>query len=68
MNKTNSINGAATFADAVSEMDWIVGQILKTLESAGVADNTLVVFTSDNGPWVAEQSCAGLKGPFQGQW
>ena len=58
----------AVFADAVQEMDSIAGEILDSLDRNDVANNTLVIFTSDNGPWVAEQSCAGLKGPFQGQW
>ena len=58
----------ATFVDAVEEMDWIVGKILKTLDDTGVANNTFVLFTSDNGPWVAEQSCSGSKGPFEGRW
>lgn len=32
-----------------SELDWSVGEVFKTLESSGVADNTFVFFTSDNG-------------------
>lgn len=58
----------ATFTTAVREMDWIAGQILDALDTTGTVSNTLVVFTSDNGPWVAEQACAGSKGPFKGQW
>lgn len=58
----------ATFADAIGEMDNIVGSILESLRVSGVENNTIVVFTSDNGPWVAEQSCSGLKGPFQAEW
>jgi arylsulfatase A-like enzyme len=58
----------ATFSDAVQEMDWIAGQILHALDSTGTADNTFVLFTSDNGPWVAEQACSGSKGPFKGEW
>jgi arylsulfatase A len=58
----------ATFGDAVEEMDQLAGRILTALDEAGVTNNTLVLFTSDNGPWVAEQSCSGLKGPFKGQW
>lgn len=58
----------ATFTTAVQEMDWIAGQILHALDIHGVANNTLVLFTSDNGPWVAEQECAGSKGPFTGKW
>jgi arylsulfatase A len=59
---------ASSFHDAVQEMDWIVGEILATLERAGAVNDTLVLFTSDNGPWLAEQSCSGLRGPFLGQW
>jgi arylsulfatase A len=58
----------ATFSTAVQEMDWIAGQILDALDSTGATDNTVVLFTSDNGPWVAEQECAGSKGLFQGDW
>jgi arylsulfatase A-like enzyme len=36
--------------DAIVEFDWSVGEVLKTLDETGLADNTLVVFTSDNGP------------------
>ena len=38
--------------DVIAELDWSVGQILGTLRSEGLAQNTLVVFTSDNGPWL----------------
>jgi arylsulfatase A-like enzyme len=59
----------ATFATAVEEMDWIAGKVLDSLDAdEAVKNNTLVIFTSDNGPWVAEQACAGSKGPFQGEW
>lgn len=37
------------YGDFVHELDWIVGEVVKTLEEQGVADNTLVIFTSDNG-------------------
>jgi arylsulfatase A-like enzyme len=40
------------YGDVVEELDWSVGEIFKTLKEQGVADNTLVVFTSDNGPWL----------------
>ena len=58
----------STFNDAVQEMDWIAGRIMDALDENGTTNNTLVIFTSDNGPWVAEQACAGSKGPFTGQW
>ena len=38
--------------DFIYEMDWIVGQLMETLEKLGVADNTIVMFASDNGPEV----------------
>jgi arylsulfatase A len=41
---------AGPHGDFIFELDWVVGQLLQTLEELGVADNTLVIFTSDNGP------------------
>lgn len=52
------------FGDAVAEMDWMVGEILDALQSLGLAENTLVVFTSDNGPWLVQQLYAGSSGLF----
>jgi arylsulfatase A len=43
-------SGAGDYGDFVAQVDWTVGQVLNALQSAGVADNTLVIFTSDNGP------------------
>jgi arylsulfatase A len=43
---------AGVFGDAVQCMDWTVGEVMKTLDRLGLATNTLVVFTSDNGPLV----------------
>jgi arylsulfatase len=40
------------FGDAVEELDWSCGEIVKTLRELGLAESTLVLFTSDNGPWV----------------
>lgn len=47
--KTN----AGPHGDYIFEMDYVVGELLKTLDRLGVADNTLVMFSSDNGPEVA---------------
>jgi len=49
------------YGDAVSEFDWSVGEVMRALRETGVADNTLVIVTSDNGPWY-EGSTAGLRG------
>lgn len=45
-------SGAGPHGDFLHEMDWIVGQLMKTLEELEVADDTLVIFSSDNGPEV----------------
>lgn len=43
---------AGAHGDFIFEMDWMVGELMKTLDRTGLADNTLVLFTSDNGPEV----------------
>lgn len=43
-------SGMGPRGDVIVEMDWCVGELIKTLEEAGVLDNTLIIFTSDNGP------------------
>jgi len=49
------------YGDAVSEFDWSVGEIKAALQRLGLAENTLLLVTSDNGPWY-EGSSAGLRG------
>ncbi|MDA0689644.1 MAG: sulfatase [Proteobacteria bacterium] len=51
------------YGDVIEEIDWSVGEIRRALENLDVADNTLIVFTSDNGPWLTmyeEGGSAGL--------
>jgi len=43
-------SGAGPHGDFIHQLDWIVGELLSTIERLGLADNTLVIFTSDNGP------------------
>lgn len=57
-------SGAGLYGDVMLELDWSVGEITRALREAGVADNTLVVFTSDNGPWHVYGDHAG-KTPFR---
>lgn len=52
------------YGDAVEEIDWSVGRILKTLANVGLEKETLVVFTSDNGPWLSKKLAGGSAGPF----
>lgn len=58
-------SGAGLYGDVVMELDWSVGQILEALERGGVDENTLVVFTSDNGPWLSYGDHGGSAGPLR---
>jgi arylsulfatase A-like enzyme len=53
------------YGDVVEELDWSVGQVLDTLRKQGLADNTLVFFTSDNGPWLVKDLAGGSAGPLK---
>ena len=53
------------FGDVMMEIDWSVGRILNTLQDHGLAENTLVIFTSDNGPWLSYGDHAGSAGPLR---
>ncbi|MBD3175893.1 MAG: sulfatase-like hydrolase/transferase [Armatimonadia bacterium] len=54
------------YGDVVEELDWSVGVILDTLRRRGLAENTLVVFTSDNGPWLVMNERGGSAGLLRG--
>jgi arylsulfatase A-like enzyme len=53
------------FGDVIEEIDWSVGQILETLERLKLDDRTLVIFTSDNGPWLSYGNHAGSAAPLR---
>ena len=53
------------FGDVMMEVDWSVGQILETLRKHKLEKNTLVIFTSDNGPWLSYGDHAGSAGPLR---
>jgi len=55
-------SGAGLFGDVVMEVDWSVGQILQALKRNCLDENTLVIFTSDNGPWLSYGDHAGSAG------
>lgn len=50
------------YGDVIEEVDWSVGQILAELDSTGLADNTIVIYTTDNGPWLNYGNRAGSAG------
>ncbi len=64
-DKFRGKSGAGLFGDVVMEVDWSVGQILDALRRNGLDDNTLVVFTSDNGPWLSYGNHAGSARPLR---
>lgn len=58
-------SGHGTYGDVIQEIDWSVGEILKALEKHQLSENTLVIFTSDNGPWLSYGNHAGSAGPLR---
>ena len=64
-DKFQGKTGLGLYADVIAEIDWSVGQILDALKRKGVDENTLVVFTSDNGPWLSYGDHGGSAGPLR---
>jgi arylsulfatase A-like enzyme len=58
-------SGAGLFGDVMMEVDWSVGQIMKTLKKHKLEKNTLFIFTSDNGPWLNYGDHAGSAAPLR---
>lgn len=60
------------FGDALSEVDWIIGNLIKKVREAGIEENTLFLFTGDNGPWLMQGLSGGshglLSGRYSGYW
>lgn len=54
------------YGDTIEEIDWSVGQILETLKKQQLDENTLVLFSSDNGPWKIYKTESGSAGPLRG--
>ncbi|MCU0864509.1 MAG: sulfatase [Planctomycetes bacterium] len=58
-------SGHGPYGDVVMEIDWSVGAILAALQRGGIDDDTLVLFTSDNGPWLSYGEHAGSAGALR---
>lgn len=58
-------SGKGLYGDVIMEIDWSVGRINKVLDSLGLAENTMVIFASDNGPWVSYGNHSGTTGPLR---
>lgn len=61
-DKFKGKSGEGLYADVIMEIDWSVGQIMETLKRNGLDENTLVLFTSDNGPWLSYGNHGGSNG------
>jgi arylsulfatase len=55
----NGKSAGGPYGDTIEELDWSCGELIKTLHELGLAENTLVIFTSDNGPWI--ETTHGMK-------
>ncbi len=53
------------YGDVIMEIDWSVGEVMKALDRHKIADNTWIIFTSDNGPWLCYGDHAGSAGPLR---
>jgi arylsulfatase A-like enzyme len=61
-DKFRGKSGQGLYGDVMMEADWSVGEIMKALEQNGLDRNTLIIFTSDNGPWLNFGNHAGTTG------
>ncbi|MDH6357519.1 sulfatase [Parabacteroides sp. PF5-9] len=61
-----SANGL--YGDVIEELDWGIGQVLNKVKECGLDENTIIIFSSDNGPWLTEGPMGGVATPlFQGK-
>lgn len=58
-------SGQGAYGDVMMEIDWSVGRIVEALRTNGIEENTLIIFTSDNGPWLNYGNHAGSTGGFR---
>ncbi|MCH2125448.1 MAG: sulfatase [Pirellulaceae bacterium] len=63
--KFSGKSGVGLFGDVMMELDWSVGQVLNTLRKHQLEENTLVIFTADNGPWLSYGDHAGSAAPLR---
>jgi arylsulfatase A-like enzyme len=75
-NKFRGTSKGGLYGDVIATIDWSIGQIIRTLQNQNKLDNTLILFTSDNGPWLrlpdrmlqrgVERWHQGTTGPLNG--
>lgn len=57
--------GSGLYADVISEIDWSIGTVCDTIDRLGLREDTLIIFTSDNGPWLNYGNHSGTTGPLR---
>jgi arylsulfatase A-like enzyme len=60
-------SAAGRYGDVIQEIDWSVGEVMKAVSNAGIDKQTLIVFTSDNGPWTMFGPHGGTAAPLRGE-
>ena len=63
--KTIGTSKRGLYGDVIEEIDWSVGKIIQTLKDLNIDGNTIVLFTSDNGPWLSFKTHGGSAGPLK---
>ena len=58
-------SSAGVYGDVIEEIDWAVGEVIEVLDRLNLSTRTLVVFTSDNGPWTSFETHGGSAGPLR---
>ena len=61
-------SGLGPFGDALMEMDWEIGEIMKAVTAAGADEDTLFLVSGDNGPWECKCNLTGNSGPYVGAY
>jgi len=66
-DKFHNTSRRGLYGDVIEEIDWSVGRVLDTLRELDIDENTMVVFTSDNGPWKLFNQMGGSSGHLRGE-
>ncbi len=64
-DRFSGLSERGLYGDVIMEIDWSVGEIMNALDRLGLNEQTLVIYTSDNGPWLVKDSHSGSAGPLR---
>lgn len=66
MKSTFSVFFKGSFGDGINELSWVIQSVVQEVHNLGIENNTLIVFTSDNGPQLENCQEGGSPGIFRG--